>query len=76
MWLRVTGPGPFAGTLTLWVCSIGLLAKRFQIGLDSGDRQPFDACRAMGTGWAAAFRWTILPQLKKVQPRLCSTGWM
>ena len=65
MWLRVTGPGPFAGTLTLWVCSIGLLAKRFQIGLDSGDRQPFDACRAMGTGWADAFRWTILPQLKK-----------
>lgn len=65
MWLRVTGPGPFAGTLTLLVCSIGLLAKRFQIGLDSTDPRPFAASRAMGTGWAAAFRWTVLPQLKK-----------
>lgn len=65
MWLRVTGPGPFAGTLTLLVCSIGLLAKRFQIGLDSTDARPFAASRAMGTGWMAAFRWTILPQVKK-----------
>lgn len=65
MWLRVTGPGPFAGTLTLLVCSIGLLAKRFQIGLDSTDARPFAAGRAMGTGWTAAFRWTILPQVKK-----------
>lgn len=65
MWLRVTGPGPFAGTLTLLVCSIGLLAKRFQIGLDSTDARPFAASRAMGTRWSAAFRWTILPQLKQ-----------
>lgn len=63
MWIRVTGPGPFAGVLTLGLCSIGLLAKRFLIAIDSIDLGPYEAQRAAGVGFLRNLRWTILPQL-------------
>ena len=64
MWIRVTGPGPFAGVMTLLVCSIGLLSKRFLIAIDEMDMRPFLAYRAMGISIAAAIRYAVLPQLK------------
>lgn len=64
MWIRVTGPGPFAGVMTLAVCSIGLLAKRFLIAIDDMDMRPFLAYRAMGMPLAAAVRYAVLPQLR------------
>lgn len=64
MWIRVTGPGPFAGVMTLAVCSIGLLAKRFLIAIDNMDMRPFLAYRAMGMPLAAAVRYAVLPQLR------------
>ena len=63
MWIRVTGPGPFAGVLTLALCSIGLLARRFLIAIDSIDLRPYEAQRAAGVGFHRNLRWTILPQL-------------
>lgn len=64
MWIRVTGPGPFAGVMTLMVCSIGLLSKRFLIAIDDMDMRPFWAYRAMGISVIAAIRYAVLPQLK------------
>ncbi len=64
MWIRVTGPGPFAGVMTLAVCSIGLLAKRFLIAIDDMDMRPFLAYRAMGMPLATAVRYAVLPQLR------------
>lgn len=64
MWIRVTGPGPFAGVMTLAVCSIGLLAKRFLIAIDDMDMRSFLAYRAMGMPLAAAVRYAVLPQLR------------
>ena len=29
MFIRVTGPGPFAGLLTMSLCSIGMVSKMF-----------------------------------------------
>ncbi|MEE3453321.1 PhnE/PtxC family ABC transporter permease [Dialister sp.] len=63
MWIRVTGPGPFAGVLTLSLCSVGLLAKRFLIAIDTMDLKPFLAGRAMGNRFLPNLRWTVLPQL-------------
>ena len=57
------GPGPFAGVLTLSLCSVGLLAKRFLIAIDTMDLKPFLAGRAMGNSFLPNLRWTILPQL-------------
>ena len=63
LWIRVTGPGPFAGVLTLALCSIGLLAKRFLIAIDSIDLRPYNALRATGVGILTAVRWAIVPQI-------------
>jgi len=62
-WIRVTGPGPFAGVLTLALGSIGLLAKRFLIAIDSIDLRPFQVLRAAGVTVIPAIRWGIIPQI-------------
>ena len=63
MWIRVTGPGPFAGVLTLTLCSVGLLAKRFLIAIDDIHLEPYRACRVMGVSAVQSIRWAVLPQL-------------
>lgn len=63
MWIRVTGPGPFAGVLTLTLCSVGLLAKRFLIAIDDIHLEPYRACRVMGVSAVRSIRWAVLPQL-------------
>ena len=63
LWIRVTGPGAFAGVLTLAVCSVGFLAKRFLIAVDSIDLEPYKALRGMGTPLLPALRWGLVPQL-------------
>ena len=63
LWIRVTGPGPFAGVLTMALCSIGLLAKRFLIAIDSIDMKPYYALRASGVHILAAVRWAVVPQI-------------
>ena len=49
--------------LTLALCSIGLLAKRFLIAIDSIDLKSYDALRATGIPVLAAVRWGIVPQI-------------
>ena len=63
LWIRVTGPGPFAGVLTMALCSIGLLAKRFLIAIDSIDLQPYYALRASGVDFLPTVRWAVVPQI-------------
>ena len=63
LWIRVTGPGPFAGVLTMALCSIGLLAKRFLIAVDSIDLKPYYALRAFGVDLLSAVRWAVVPQI-------------
>ena len=48
IFIRVSGPGAFTGVLTLAVCSIGLLSKRFTEAIESLDFRAYDALRAMG----------------------------
>ena len=64
VWIRVTGPGAFAGVLTLTLCSIGFLAKRFLIAIESIDLGPYRALRAAGVTFLPALRWGVFPQLK------------
>ena len=63
LWIRVTGPGSFAGVLTMALCSIGLLAKRFLIGIDSIDLKPYYTLRASGVDFLPAVRWAVVPQI-------------
>ena len=63
IFIRVSGPGPFTGVLTLAVCSIGLLTKRFTECLDALDPGPYHALTAMGVPVIPAICHGILPQL-------------
>ena len=63
IFIRVSGPGAFTGVLTLAVCSIGLLSKRFTEAIESLDFRAYDALRAMGVSLLPRIRYAVLPQL-------------
>lgn len=63
IFIRVSGPGAFTGVLTLAVCSIGLLTKRFTESLDSLDLGPYRALISMGVSPLSAVCHGVLPQL-------------
>lgn len=63
IFIRVTGPGAFTGVLTMAVCSIGLLTKRFIAAIDSVDLRPWQALAAMGVPPLLRLRHALLPQL-------------
>ena len=66
IFIRVSGPGPFTGVLTLSMCSIGLLTKRFTEALEALDLKPYHALLAIGTHPIPAICHAILPQLRPV----------
>ena len=63
IFIRVSGPGAFTGALTLAVCSIGLLSKRFTEAIEALDFRAYDALRAMGVSLLPRIRYAVLPQL-------------
>jgi len=63
IFIRVSGPGAFTGVLTLAMCSIGLLSKRFGEAVESLDFCAYDALRAMGVPLLLRIRYGVLPQL-------------
>lgn len=64
IFIRVSGPGAFTGVLTLAVCSVGLLAKRFTESLDTLDFGPYRALSSMGVSPLLCIRCGVVPQLK------------
>ncbi len=63
IFIRVTGPGAFTGVLTMAICSVGLLSKRFSEAIDALDLRPFLALKAMGVSPVLRIRYAVLPQL-------------
>ncbi len=66
IFIRVSGPGAFTGVLTLAMCSVGLLSKRFTEAIESLDFRAYRALADMGTPLILRIRHTILPQLAPV----------
>lgn len=64
IFIRVTGPGSFAGVLTLAVCSLGLLCKRFGQAVDSVDFRAVRALEAMGVPGLPRLARGLVPQLR------------
>lgn len=63
IFIRVSGPGAFTGVLTLGVCSVGLLSKRFTEAIDALDFRAYRALEAMGVPLLLRIRYALLPQL-------------
>lgn len=63
MFIRVTGPGPFAGVLTLSVTSIGMIAKLYIEAIEELDQGIIEALDASGCNGFQKIRYGIIPQL-------------
>ena len=63
MFIMVTGPGAFAGLLTMSTCSIGMLSKMFIESIEELDRGIIESLDAAGCNTFDKIRYGILPQL-------------
>jgi len=63
MFIRVTGPGAFAGLLTMATSSIGMLSKMFIETIEDLDKRILESLDASGCDFFEKIRYGILPQL-------------
>lgn len=63
MFIRVTGPGPFAGLLTMSLCSIGMVSKMYIEAIEDMDIKILESLDACGCTTFQKIRYGILPQL-------------
>lgn len=63
MFIRVTGPGPFAGVLTVGLSSIGMLAKLYVDAIEELDTRVLESMTSIGCTTFEKIRFGIVPQL-------------
>lgn len=63
MFIRVTGPGAFAGLLTMSLCSVGMVSKMFIESIENLDKRILESMDAAGCTTFQKIRHGILPQL-------------
>ena len=63
MFIRVTGPGAFAGLLTMSLCSIGMISKMIIESIENLDIKILESLEAAGCTMFQKIRYGILPQL-------------
>lgn len=63
MFIRVSGPGPFTGVLTMAVISIGMLTKLYINVIEDLDVDIIESLSSMGLNRFDQIRYGILPQL-------------
>jgi len=63
MFIRVTGPGPAAGVLTMAFVSIGMLAKLYVDIIEELDRSVLESMTSIGCNMFEKIRFGIIPQL-------------
>lgn len=63
MFIRVTGPGPFAGVLTMSLTSVGMLSKLYVDVIEELDTSVLESMESIGCTTMEKIRYGILPQL-------------
>ncbi|MBB3110861.1 phosphonate transport system permease protein [Paenibacillus phyllosphaerae] len=66
IFIRVTGPGPFAGVLTVGLTSIGMLAKLYMDAIEELDTRVLESMKSIGCTTFEKIRFGIVPQLLSV----------
>ena len=61
--IRVTGPGPFAGVITMGITSIGMMTKLYVEAVEGINKNVLDALDATGCSTFEKIRFGIIPQL-------------
>ena len=63
MFVRVTGPGPFAGLLTMSLCSVGMVCKMYIETIEDLDYRILESLDAEGATTWRKIRFGVIPQL-------------
>lgn len=63
MFIRVTGPGAFAGLMTMSLCSVGMVSKMYIESIEDLDKKILESLDAAGCTFFQKIRYGILPQL-------------
>jgi len=63
MFVRVTGPGAFAGLMTMSLCSIGMVSKMFIESIEDLDKGVLESMTAMGLDTWQKIRFGVFPQM-------------
>lgn len=63
LFVRIVGPGPFAGVLAIGVHQIGMLGKLYTEEMEAMDEQPPQAMRAAGANFWQTLIFARFPQL-------------
>lgn len=71
MFVRVTGPGAFAGLMTMSLCSVGMVSKMYIEAIEELDVRVLESLDAAGCNTWQKIRYGILPQL---MPNFASTA--
>lgn len=66
MFIRVTGPGPFAGVLTVGLISVGMLSRLYVDAIEELDTGVLEAMTAAGCTIFEKIRFGIIPQLLSI----------
>lgn len=70
IFVRVVGPGPFAGVLAIGVHQIGMLGKLYTEEMEAMDEEPVEAVRAAGGNFWQAMFYARVPQLMPIYSSL------
>jgi phosphonate transport system permease protein len=66
MFIRVSGPGPFAGVMTVGITSVGMLAKLYVDAIEELDIKVLESMTSIGCTTFEKVRFGILPQLMSI----------
>ena len=66
IFVKMVGPGPFAGVMAIGVHQIGMLGKLFTEEMEGMDEQPAEAMHAAGAGFWQTFFYARVPQLMPI----------
>ncbi|MDD6230402.1 MAG: phosphonate ABC transporter, permease protein PhnE [Lactimicrobium massiliense] len=66
IFVKMTGPGPFAGAMAIGVHQIGMLGKLFAEEMERIDNAPVEAVKSVGANAVETFFYARLPQLMPI----------
>ncbi len=70
IFIKVVGPGPFAGVLSIGIHQIGMLGKLFTEEMERMDETPVAACYSVGANGIQTMFFARLPQLLPIYASL------
>ena len=70
IFIKVVGPGPFAGVLAIGVHQIGMLGKLFTEEMERMDETAVEACQAVGANGVQTMFFARIPQLMPIYASL------